>query len=79
DYLLEEQEVTREMYDRQIDVIMSELAPVMQRYAKLLQKVHGFDHMKFEDLKVSIDPSYDPEISIEDSKNYIYNALGILG
>ncbi|WP_114603384.1 oligoendopeptidase F [Staphylococcus sp. EZ-P03] len=79
DYLLEEQEVTREMYDRQIDVIMSDLAPVMQRYAKLLQKVHGFDHMKFEDLKVSIDPDFEPEISIEDSKQYIYNALGILG
>jgi oligoendopeptidase F len=26
DYLLQEQEVTREMYDRQIDVIMSDLA-----------------------------------------------------
>ena len=30
DYLLHDQEVTREMYDRQIDVIMSDLAPVMQ-------------------------------------------------
>ena len=29
DYLLHDQ-VTREMYDRQIDVIMSDLAPVMQ-------------------------------------------------
>lgn len=79
DFLLEEQEVTREMYDRQIDVIMSELAPVMQRYAKLIQKVHGLERMKFEDLKISIDPTYDPEISIEESKEYIYNALGILG
>ena len=31
DYLLHDQEVTREMYDRQIDVIMSDLAPVMQK------------------------------------------------
>lgn len=43
------------MYDRQIDVIMSDLAPVMQKYAKLLQRIHGLDKMRFEDLKVSVD------------------------
>ena len=35
DYLLQDQEVTKDMFDRQIDVIMSDLAPVMQKYAKL--------------------------------------------
>ncbi|MBF7017161.1 oligoendopeptidase F [Staphylococcus durrellii] len=79
DYLLQEQDVTREMYDRQIDVIMSELAPIMQKYAKLLKRVHGLEVMRFEDLKISVDPSYEPDISIEDSKEYIYGALGILG
>jgi oligoendopeptidase F len=79
DYLLQEQDVNREMYDRQIDVIMSELAPIMQKYAKLLKRVHGLEVMRFEDLKISIDPSYEPDISIEDSKAYIYGALGILG
>ena len=79
DYLLHDQEVTREMYDRQIDVIMSDLAPVMQTYAKLLQRIHGLDKMRFEDLKVSVDPSYEPEISIEDSKQYIHGALNVLG
>ncbi|OLF66025.1 oligoendopeptidase F [Staphylococcus sp. MB377] len=79
DYLLHDQEVTREMYDRQIDVIMSNLAPVMQKYAKLLQRIHGLDKMRFEDLKVSVDPSYEPEISIEDSKQYIHGALNVLG
>lgn len=79
DYLLHDQEVTREMYDRQIDVIMSDLAPVMQKYAKLLQRINGLDKMRFEDLKVSVDPSYEPEISIEDSKQYIHGALNILG
>lgn len=79
DYLLHDQEVTREMYDRQIDVIMSDLAPVMQKYAKLLQRIHGLDKMRFEDLKVSVDPSYESEISIEDSKQYIHGALNVLG
>lgn len=79
DYLLQEQEVTRDMFDRQIDVIMSDLAPVMQKYAKLIQRVHGLDKMRFEDLKISIDPSYEPDISIEASKKYIYGALNVLG
>ncbi|MCE4988997.1 oligoendopeptidase F [Staphylococcus hominis] len=79
DYLLQEQEVTREMYDRQIDVIMSDLAPVMQKYAKILQRIHNLDKMRFEDLKISVDPSYEPDISIEDSKQYIHGALGVLG
>ena len=73
DYLLQEQEVTREMYDRQIDVIMSDLAPVMQKYAKILQRIHNLDKMRFED------SSYEPDISIEDSKQYIHGALGVLG
>lgn len=79
DYLLQEQEVTREMFDRQIDVIMSDLAPIMQKYAKLIKRVHGLEVMKFEDLKVSIDPEFEPEISIDDSKRYIYGALNVLG
>ncbi|OEL02429.1 oligoendopeptidase F [Staphylococcus casei] len=79
DYLLQEQEVTRDMFDRQIDVIMSDLGPIMQKYAKLIQRVHGLDVMNFEDLKVSIDPGYEPEISIDESKEYIYGALNVLG
>ena len=51
----------------------------MQKYAKLLQRIHGLDKMRFEDLKVSVDPSYEPEISIEDSKQYIHGALNVLG
>lgn len=45
DYLLINQEVDRSLYNRQIDLITKELAPHMQKYAKLLQKVHGLDRM----------------------------------
>ncbi|MCG1651932.1 oligoendopeptidase F [Staphylococcus epidermidis] len=79
DYLLQDQEVTKDMFDRQIDVIMSDLAPVMQKYAKIIQRVHNLDKMWFEDLKISIDPNFEPEISIEKSKKYIYGALNVLG
>ena len=79
DYLLFNQEVDRSMYDRQIDLIMTELAPHMRKYAKLLQKVHGLDKMTFADLKVSLDPTYEPKITIEESKKYIDDALAVMG
>lgn len=79
DFLLSEQDVTREMYDRQIDTIMSDLAPIMRRYAKVIQHANQLDEMRFEDLKISIDNNYEPDITIEESKKYIYGALGVLG
>lgn len=79
DYLLFDQEVDRSMYDRQIDLIMSELAPHMRKYAKLLQKVHGLEKMTFADLKVPLDPAYEPKITVEESKKYIVDALSIMG
>ncbi len=79
DYLLFGQNVTREMYDRQIDLITEKLAPHMRRYAKLIQKVHGLDKMTYADLKLPVDPGYAPELTIEDSRNYIEKGLSILG
>ena len=79
DYLLFEQKVTREMYDRQIDVITERLAPHMRRYAKLLQKKHGLDKMTFADLKIAVDPEYDPRVTIAESRRYVRDALSILG
>ena len=66
DALLQPQQVDRSLYDRQIDLIMNELAPHMRRYAKLLQKTHGLDKMTFADLKISLDPSYEPKITVEE-------------
>ena len=79
DSLLFEQKVTREMYDRQIDVITEGLAPHMRRFAKLLQKKHGLDKMTFADLKIAVDPEYDPRVTIEESHKYVREGLSILG
>lgn len=79
DYLLFNQEVDKPMYDRQIDLITTELAPHMRKYAKLLQKVHGLDKMTFADLKIPLDPTYEPTITVEESKKYIDDALAIMG
>ena len=50
DYLLAEQEVDRAMFDRQIDLIMTEFAPVAQKYLKHVTKVNP---------EVTIDDAYD--------------------
>ncbi|MGB9680152.1 MAG: oligoendopeptidase F [Minisyncoccia bacterium] len=79
DSLLFSQDVERELYDRQIDLIMEYLAPHMRRFAKLLQKIHGLDEMTFADLKLEVDPEFEPEISIEEAKIYIEEALSVFG
>ena len=79
DYLLFDQKVTKEMYHRQIDLIMEKLAPHMQKYARTVQRIHGLDKMTFADLKIAVDPDYDPKVTIEESKQYIEKGLAILG
>lgn len=79
DSLLFGQKVDISLYNRQIDLIMEKLAPHMRKYARLLQKVHGLDHMTFADLKLPVDPDYDPKVTIEESKHYIEEGLSILG
>lgn len=78
-YLLDKQDVTREMYDRQIDIIMEELAPAMRKYAGLLKKRHGLEKMTFNDLKLVIDPEFEPDITQEQSREYLVKGLEVLG
>ncbi len=79
DHLLFSQKVTREMYDRQIDLIMEKLAPHMRKYARLIKKAHGLDKMTYADLKLPLDPEYNPKVTIEKSKEYILDGLSIMG
>ncbi|WP_352418463.1 oligoendopeptidase F [Proteiniborus sp.] len=79
DYLLFEHKVDRKLYDRQIDLIMEKLAPHMRKYAGLIKRIYNLDEVTFADLKVSIDPDYDPKVTIEESKKYIKGALSVMG
>ena len=79
DSLLFDQKVSRELYDRQIDLITTKLSVHMRKYARLLKKIHKLDRMTFADLKISVDPEYDPKVTIEGSKEYIEKGLSILG
>ncbi|MCR5558353.1 MAG: oligoendopeptidase F [Butyrivibrio sp.] len=79
DYLLFNQKVTRQMYDRQIDLIMEKLSPHMRKYARLLKKANNLDKMTYADLKIALDSEYDPKVTIEESKKYILDGLSIMG
>lgn len=79
DYLLYDQEVDRNMYNRQIDVIMTELAPVMQKYITHVKEVQGLDKMTYADLKIDLDPEYSPPVTIEESAKMVKEAIGVLG
>lgn len=79
DYLLHSQKVTRDMYDRQIDLTMEHLAPHMRKFATLLKNIHGLETMTFQDLKLSVDFEYEPDITIEESQAYLLDGLAVLG
>ncbi|MFA5006928.1 MAG: oligoendopeptidase F [Candidatus Izemoplasmatales bacterium] len=79
DYLLYDQKVTRDFMDRQIDLIMERLAPAMRRYALLLKDVHGLDRMTYADLKIAVDPSFEPKVTIEEARALIEAGLSVLG
>ncbi len=79
DSLLFPQKVDRELYDRQIDLIMEHLAPHMRKFATLLKEIHGLDELTFADLKLAVDTEFEPDISVEESKKYIEESLGVLG
>ncbi|MEW8970637.1 MAG: oligoendopeptidase F [Mesobacillus sp.] len=79
DMLLEPQQVTKEMYNNQIDIIYKELAPHMRRFAQLKKKVLGLDKMKFCDLKAPFDPEFDPSITYEEARDLITDSLKVMG
>lgn len=79
DYLLLNQKVDRSLYNRQIDLIMSELAPHMRKYANILKRLNKLDEIKYSDLKMDVDPNYSPSVTYDEAKNYILEGLEVLG
>lgn len=79
DYLLFDQKVSREMYDRQMDVIMKDLAPAMRKYARLIKDTYGLEKMTYADLKLPVDVDFEPTITVDESRQYIMEGLAPLG
>lgn len=78
-YLLARQDVDFHIYENHIDIIMEKLAPIMRKYATIIKNHYGLDEMTYADLKLSIDPDYEPQVSIEEARDYIVDGLSPLG
>ncbi|MFV8830514.1 oligoendopeptidase F [Alkalihalobacterium sp. APHAB7] len=79
DMLLQPQQVTQEMYHNILDVIQTELAPHMRRFAKLKQRVFGLDKMYLCDLKAPLDPEYNPDVTYDEAAQEVLEALEVMG
>ncbi|MFR7836078.1 MAG: M3 family metallopeptidase, partial [Ezakiella sp.] len=79
DYLLDLQDIRREVYEDHIDTLKRELPKHMRKYAKLVKEKYGLDKMTYADLKAPLMPEFEKEISIEDSKDYLRKGLAIFG
>lgn len=79
DMLLAPHQVSQKMYHNQLDIIGKELAPHMQRYAKLKKKKLGLEEMHYADLKAPLDPDFNPKTTYEEATGTILDALTVLG
>lgn len=79
DYLLDLQDIRREVYEDHIDTLKRELPKHMRKYAKLVKEKYGLDKMTYADLKAPLMPEFEKDISIEDSKDYLRKGLAIFG
>ncbi|HFX5435279.1 TPA: oligoendopeptidase F [Streptococcus pyogenes] len=79
DYLLAEQEADRSLFDRQIDLIMTEFGPVAQKFLKHVAQVNGLEKMTFADWKLDIDNELNPEVSIDGAYDLVMKSLAPLG
>ncbi len=79
DYLLAEQEVDRAMFDRQIDLIMKDFAPVAQKFLKHVAKVNGLEKMTFADWKLDLDSALNPDVTIDDAYDLVMKSVEPLG
>lgn len=79
DFLLFNQKVPRVLYERQLDLTMEKLGPVMRRWARLIQKEYNLDEVHYSDLKLGLDPAYAPTVSVEESQSYVDKAMKPMG
>jgi len=77
--LLAPHRVDHAVYHNLLDVIQSELAPHMRRYARLRKRVLGLDEMRYCDIEAPLDPEYNPTVTFEEAGRLVLEALSVLG
>ncbi len=77
--LLHSQEVSEGVYHNLHDIILTELAPHMRRYAELRKRVLGLDQLLYCDIEAPLDPDFAPPAAFEPAKDIILNGIAVLG
>ncbi|MBS3985776.1 MAG: oligoendopeptidase F [Selenomonadales bacterium] len=77
--LVDQQEVNTDIYHNIHDVILTELAPHMRKYARLRKKVLGLSEMLYCDIEAPLDPSFNPETTYEEACALLLASLQVLG
>jgi len=78
-FLLQQHQIPRTVYDNILDIIQAELAPHMQRYARLRRRVLALDKLLYCDIKAPLDPDYNPHMSFEQGSALVLDALAVMG
>lgn len=78
-YLLQPHKIPHDVYTNILDIIQAELAPHMQRYARLRRRVLGLDELLYCDIKAPLDPAYNPPVTYEEGCTLILDALAVMG
>ena len=79
DFLLQPHKIPHTVYSNILDIIQAELAPHMQRYARLRRRVLGLDRLLYCDIKAPLDPDFNPRMSYEDGCQLILDSLQVMG
>lgn len=77
--ILHNQEVDLDVYNNLHDIILTELAPHMRRYAELRKEVLGLDKLLYCDIEAPLDPDFSPPATFESAKDTILNGIAVLG
>jgi oligoendopeptidase F len=79
DYLLQSHQVPYSLYGNILEIIRTELAPHMRRYAKLRRRVLGLDELLYCDIKAPLDAEFEPPVSWEEACDTILASMEVMG
>jgi len=78
-FLLQPHKIPHAVYRNILDIVGTEMAPHMQRYARLRRRVLGLDQLLYCDLKAPLDPAFNPQVSYEDGCELVLASLAVMG
>ena len=79
EYLLQPHQVPVALYTGVLEIIRAELAPHMQRYARLRRRVLGLDRMLHCDIKAPLDADFEPHIPYEQACDTLLASMEPMG